>query len=136
MAIPVDPDLGFVEFEFTVASAPLPDGTIPPDTVVVADVDVYHAAELAEMVRRRYFKEMEEAGTPDQTSRHEELRRWLTLLFKTQPQVDVQSLSFRAMAGIQSAVYDEIERLAKKGHGSSAPDSPASTTGTTAGPTG
>ena len=124
MPIPVDPDLGFVEF-----ALPSDD----PEKPLLVDVDVYHAAELRRSVEARYMHELEAAGLQHEHTNTESLRRWLTLLFKPH-KVDVTHFGLLAMSRIQEAVYSEIARLAKKGQGSSTPDSPAST-GPTASPT-
>lgn len=137
MPIRVDPDLGYLEFEFTLPSDPLPDGTIPEDRKVTADIDVYHATELLTEVGSRYMHELEAAGRQEELSQLELTRRWLRLLFKPHglPDATVNRWSYHTLRAIQSAIAAEVERLSKKGPGSSTPDSPGTTTGTPAGPT-
>lgn len=121
----IDPDLGFVEFEFPVdPSNPKHAGW---DGIVV--VDVYHASELLHEVSRVYLKELEDAGDQQSADEYEKLRRWAERLFKPTPVAGV-SLSIAVLSFVQKAVWAEVMRLEKKGSESSPPASPGSTDST------
>lgn len=125
----IDPDLGFVEFEFPVdPENPKHAGW---DGVVV--VDVYHASELIHQVKGAYLRELEEAGDQKSANEYEVLRRWASLLFKPTPAGAV-NLSRPMLTMVQNAVWAEVSRLEKKGSESSSPDS-AGSTDSTASPT-
>lgn len=97
MAKFIDPDMGFLSFDFTPGK---PDGS-PPDAVV----DAYEAFEAFQSIKLAYMKELEAAGKQAEFSNAVVHRRWAAAVL---PGVDVSRLSLASIRAVEAACVDLV----------------------------
>ncbi len=109
MPVKIDPQDGFVEFEFVGLDAPV-------------RVDVYHAHETFRLVQRAYLKGLEDEGRQAEADMAEVMKRWAVKFFGKVPGLDPASWSLAGCTAVLDGVLEALAGEKKDEPGSSTPD--------------
>lgn len=109
MPVKIDPQEGFVEFEFVGLDAPV-------------KVDVYHAYEVYRLMQRTYLKRLEDEGRQAEADLSEVMKWWAVKFFGKVPGLDPASWSLVACSAVLDGVLEAMNDEKKDEPGSSTPD--------------